>query len=692
MDTKTLNGRTAEAGPGTGDTKRAVLYLRVSTTGQVNNDYNPEGISIPAQRAASTGKAAELRATVVDEYVEPGRTATSIERRPKFQEMMARIKTERDVDYIIVYHFNRIFRNTIDAALAKRELRKLGVRIVSTVMDLGDTPESNMVETIVGAVDEYRVQADAADIKYKMGQKAKNGGTISRAKLGYLNVRINIDGREVRTVETDAERAPFIRQGFELYATALYSAREVVDQLAAAGLKTRGNRRTAPKPLSVQQLYDILVDRYYLGVVEHEGREYPGRHEALVTPELFDRVQQVLALHGGGGTRQRRHNHYLKGTVWCGRCGSRLVIMPGKGNGGTYFYYLCRGRQDDEGCTQPYMRVEAMEAAVVRHYAAVALGRELSERIRSSLDTVMLDDLAGMSGLKKRLTARLAELDAKEDQYLELIGTPGWPKEKLRRKLDSIQAERDEVSGQLADTASKLEVGRQLFLSAMQLLRDPQAFYEQGGTSLKRAMNKIIFPKLYVDGEEISGHELGEAVCDVLEAQRVAVRDGGARAATSSQNASSSIPEDGAAWLKLTCADLLAVTLGGHGSSRPALVGGAEGIRTPGPLDANEVRYRTAPQPQREETLSGPGGCSCTGFGAGGAGCHSLAARGWEAGSSAYWSKRGVDGGRCCLGAGACWGWGCGWGGGTTARPALQVSGAPRSRPPVRRGATGAVT
>jgi hypothetical protein len=29
----------------------------------------------------------------------------------------------------------------------------------------------------------------------------------------------------------------------------------------------------------------------------------------------------------------------------------------------------------------------------------------------------------------------------------------------------------------------------------------------------------------------------------------------------------------------------------------PGLFGGAEGIRTPGPLDANEVRYRTAPQP-----------------------------------------------------------------------------------------------
>src|SRR5688572_23828760 len=91
--------------------KRAVLYLRVSTRDQLNTDFNPEGISIPAQREAGLRKAAELNADVVDEYVEPGKTATSIDMRPRFQEMIARIKERKDVDYIIVYHFNRIFRN-----------------------------------------------------------------------------------------------------------------------------------------------------------------------------------------------------------------------------------------------------------------------------------------------------------------------------------------------------------------------------------------------------------------------------------------------------------------------------------------------------------------------------------------------------------------------------------------------------
>jgi Replication-relaxation len=79
MSRSTLNSAIREravTGP-----KRAVLYLRVSAQGQVNTDYNPEGISIPAQREACERNALELGAEIVDAYVESGRTATSIEKR-----------------------------------------------------------------------------------------------------------------------------------------------------------------------------------------------------------------------------------------------------------------------------------------------------------------------------------------------------------------------------------------------------------------------------------------------------------------------------------------------------------------------------------------------------------------------------------------------------------------------------------
>jgi hypothetical protein len=40
---------------------------------------------------------------VVDEYLEPGRTATTIEKRLEFQKMVARIKAQQDVDYVSLF-------------------------------------------------------------------------------------------------------------------------------------------------------------------------------------------------------------------------------------------------------------------------------------------------------------------------------------------------------------------------------------------------------------------------------------------------------------------------------------------------------------------------------------------------------------------------------------------------------------
>ncbi len=585
MSKTTCNSRTASHAAGTGQRKRAVLYLRVSTPGQVHTDYNPEGISIPAQREAGNRKADSLGADVVREFMEPGRTATSIDKRPTFQEMIAWVKEQKDIDYVIVYHFNRVFRNSVDAGITKRDLSKVGTRIVSTILDMGETPESAMVESIIHAVDQYQSQASGADIRYKMSQKVKNGGTVSQAKLGYRNVREpKPEGGEIRTIAVDPERAPLITQAFELFATGQYNGKQVLSRITAAGLTTRGTRRTSPKPVSLSQLYSILSDRYYLGLVTYQGEEYPGRHPQLVTPELFDRVQRVLALRGGGGTRQRQHHHWLKGLIWCGHCGKRLIVTPGRGNGGTYFYFLCRGRQT-RTCDQPYLKVQDVEKAVEQHYATVRLSEQFRADVRRQLDDTLLSELSSIDTLKKRLTARLSELDTKEEHYLDLVGEPGWPKAKLQKKLAAIAGERAEIEGQLADTTSKLDAGKTFFLTALELLSDPQAFYRRGGASVKHALTKVIFSKLYLDTRDtalVSAHDLTPGLGDLIEAEHQA-RTYYRRSDTLSGwqdgswdskgwHDSRPLPEEGPALDDLSDADLLGWTLVGQGSSRGGLV------------------------------------------------------------------------------------------------------------------------
>jgi hypothetical protein len=90
--------------------------------------------------------------------------------------------------------------------------------------------------------------------------------------------------------------------------------------------------------VSINKLSMLLHDRYYLGYVTYDGEEFRGRHEALIDQDLFDRVQAIAATRSAAGERRRVHHHYLKGSLFCGRCeqaGStqRMIIVPHQGNG-----------------------------------------------------------------------------------------------------------------------------------------------------------------------------------------------------------------------------------------------------------------------------------------------------------------------------------------------------------------------
>ena len=68
----------------------------------------------------------------------------------------------------------------------------------------------------------------------------------------------------------------------------------------------------------------MLKNRYYVGVVRFDGVEYPGRHDPLISEELFDKCQRVRIARTQSREKPRVRTHYLKGTVHCGECGEPL--------------------------------------------------------------------------------------------------------------------------------------------------------------------------------------------------------------------------------------------------------------------------------------------------------------------------------------------------------------------------------
>ena len=99
-----------------------------------------------------------------------------------------------------------------------------------------------------------------------------------------------------------------------------------------------------PRVLTVSVLQRMRRNPYYCGIVTYVGVEYPGTHESLVEPALWQRVQDVLTARRNTSTRDV-HTHYLKGLLRCGECGSSMMYDRTRNNRGTlYFYFVCLGR------------------------------------------------------------------------------------------------------------------------------------------------------------------------------------------------------------------------------------------------------------------------------------------------------------------------------------------------------------
>jgi DNA invertase Pin-like site-specific DNA recombinase len=504
------------------DTPLGVSLLRVSTVGQVNTDFNPEGISLPAQRKANERRAEAMNVAIVEEFVEPGVSGRRMDKRPEIQKLITYLNAHRNIKYVFVYALSRLARNSVEDAILSDKLKKMGVTLVSATENIhGGTPTDNAMHGMLAVFNQFRSEIDGADIAYKMGEKVKNGGSVGLAKIGYRNVRVTVDGREVRTIEVDPERGHLITQMFQLYATGRYGYYDIQEIITERGLRTKPTRKHPAGKISIHSIGRILSDRYYCGYVTHDGIEYPGRHQPLVSEELFDRVQHVLRSEHGGGTRHRTHKHYLKGRLWCQRCHRRLLLAKASGNGGTYLYYFCSGRQT-KACDLPYLPVDGprgVEHAVSAHWATVTLDRDFCTQISALADTIMADEQGTTTELRRQLKARITQLDGKETDLVACIGDhdPDMPLDKIKTQLRETRRELAGVRSQLDNTTTELDAGRELLGLALDMLTQPRTAYDASTDTGKAILLRTVFTTLYLDAipedpitATVTSHELAE--------------------------------------------------------------------------------------------------------------------------------------------------------------------------------------
>lgn len=480
----------------------AVSYLRVSTKDQASRGGLAEGLSIPAQRSAIAAKARTIGAEIVMEFADAGESGRSTD-RPQLQEMLRYLRNNH-VDLVIVHKIDRLARNRADDVTINLAIRQAGAQLVSVTENVDESPQGQLIHGIFSAVADFYSANLAQEVLKGMEQKVRGGGTIGRAPVGYINIRTTINGREARQVAIDPERADHVRWAFDTYATNPdMTLSRLTTLLHDRGLTIRATANQAERPLQRSQVHKMLTRRFYVGYTTLRGVEYPGNHQALIDERTFQQVQDRLATNRGTGNRERKHLQYLAGSLYCGRCRSRLVYTINRGrHGGLYEYYACTGRQSKKtDCDAPHFAVARIEDAVALVWDAEhaawqtqsipAIHEELVQYLRA---------LREESGRNTRLIRhRIDKIQRDRHKWAENAIDGIVPADiardkqaQLARQLASLTTELASLEAAGIDTEATLN-------QLIDQISDPGRAYRRLDDGLRRTYNQAWFSRIYID-------------------------------------------------------------------------------------------------------------------------------------------------------------------------------------------------
>ncbi|MDD2251272.1 MAG: recombinase family protein, partial [Candidatus Cloacimonetes bacterium] len=264
------------------ETKKAVIYLRVSTEEQVGN------YSLDTQEDICLKEAERQKLEVVNIFREEGRSAKTINGRPVLIEMLEFCRKHRkEIEAIIIYRLDRISRQTADYLAIRKKLAECDIKLISATEPTGNSPTEKFVETMLAGF--AQMDNDVRSERTRNGMRARfmaglNSGYVP---TGYLNQ----NGYTIK----DPETFEAMKEGWDIMSTGDKTLREMVVILSEKGIYG-GIKNGKKRVLRHQQLSRIFRNKFYAGkiVSKKYGQEIQGQHPPMVSEEKFYRVQAIL--------------------------------------------------------------------------------------------------------------------------------------------------------------------------------------------------------------------------------------------------------------------------------------------------------------------------------------------------------------------------------------------------------------
>jgi len=300
--------------------------------------------------------------------------------RALFSEMIKRIQAG-DAQGIIAWHPDRLARNSVDGGTI---IYLLDTGCLKDLRFATFTFENNsqgkFMLSIVFGYSKYYVDSLSENIRRGLRTKMENGWGSGLAPVGYLNDKAS------RTIVPDPERFAHIKEIWRLMLTEAYTPSQLMKIANHEwGLRTLKHKRTGGKVLSLSGVYRILGNQFYAGVLQREGKTYPGRHEAMVTLDQFDQVQEILGRPGR--PRPKTREFAFTGLIRCGACGLSVTAEEKVNRHGSHYtYYHCTKRRMDERCFERYVRAGELENQILEFLRSIMIPSAFHEWAIAKLD------------------------------------------------------------------------------------------------------------------------------------------------------------------------------------------------------------------------------------------------------------------------------------------------------------------
>lgn len=425
----------------------AAVYLRLSKFG--NGKLN--GDSIENQEMivrAYLKKKADIQIGRV--FIEDGHTGTVFD-RPVFNEMMEEVHAGK-YNCVVVKDLSRFGRNSLDATdYVTNKFPEMDVRFISVQDDYDSKLDTEGKSQMYIMIDNFINELYSKDISKKacvvLRSKRKQGLFIGGyAPYGYKKSE---DNKYV--LEVDEEAAAVVRQIYEWRAEGQGYA-EMYNRLNRMhipsptyykylkGIMTNYSKTGKAYPWSKHVLYDILRNETYLGNVV-QGKQLASfylnqelkpvgkdkwivverTHEAIVSKDLFDRVQAVNESKCSAYKQNANKYNLPKvenlytGFIFCGDCGyaMKMVRSLSTNKDKAYYTFKCGNyyMHGKEYCTSKKIRKDDLDQTVL---SAIKLNISLFADLQKELERLNQNPIVRLK--TKDTQRKIKELQLQEDK------------------------------------------------------------------------------------------------------------------------------------------------------------------------------------------------------------------------------------------------------------------------------------